>query len=261
MLIDTHCHLDFPQFDKDRESVIKRAIDNKINYLINVGSSFESSLKSQELSHKFENIFFSVGQHPHCADEFDKLTKENGFKEKFDGLLNNKKLVAIGEIGLDYYRNLSDKDNQKKIFRHFIDISKKLNLPVIIHCRESEEDTYNILKEELADFKKVVFHCFSGMRDFFNKCYELGAMFSLTANITYPKAIQLRELIKEMPLDRIMLETDSPYLPPQKFRGKRNEPSYVNFVAQELALLKNISFDEISQVTTQNAERFFKLNG
>ncbi|MDD5292245.1 MAG: TatD family hydrolase [Candidatus Omnitrophica bacterium] len=261
MLIDTHCHLDFPQFDEDREAVIKRAADNKVKYLISVGSSIESSIKSKELADKFDHIFFSVGQHPHCAEKFDKYKKDPVLKRQFESLFGSKKLVAIGEVGLDYYRNLSAKDIQKEIFRYFIGIAKKLNLVLIVHCRESEDDTYAILKDELTDFGKVVFHCFSGTQDFFDKCFGLGAMFSFTANITYPNAVKLKELVREIPLDRIMLETDSPYLPPQKYRGQRNEPSYVQLVAQEIALLKNTTFDEVSEVTTRNAERFFKLNG
>jgi TatD DNase family protein len=255
MLIDTHCHLDFPQFDSDREAVIKRATDNKIKYIIDVGSNFQTSLKARELSDKFGSIFFSVGQHPHEANKFDAL------KDKFEGLFKGKKLVAIGEVGLDYYRNLSPREKQKEVFKYFLETAGKLSLPLIVHCRESEDDTYRILKDELGDFKKVVLHCFSGSDDFFKKCYELGAMFSFTANITYPKAVSLKEMVKKVPLERIMLETDAPYLAPQKFRGQRNEPSYVHFVAQEVAQLKNITLDEVSQVSTQNAERFFNLNG
>jgi TatD DNase family protein len=231
----------------------------KITSIINVGSSLESSLKAKELSQRFEYIFFSAGQHPHYADKFP--IKDDLLKKQLDSLFDSKKLVAIGEIGLDYYRNLSDRYKQKEVFRYFVSIAKKLNLALIIHCRESQEDIYSILKEELADFTKVVFHCFSATENFFNKCYVLGAMFSFTANFTYPNASNLRELIKKIPLERIMLETDSPYLAPQKYRGQRNEPSYIHLIAQELALIKNIPFEEVANKTTQNAERFFKLNG
>lgn len=255
MLIDTHCHLDFSQFDSDREEVIKRAKDNKIEYLINIGSSLESSLKSKDLSDKFDNVFFSIGFHPHYVDEFNKdvLTK-------LKDLINNKKLLAIGEVGLDYFKSSSSKEEQKKVFLEFISLSKKLSLPLIIHCRESQTDIYNILKDEFSDFKKIVFHCFSGPRDFLDKCLQQGAMFSFTANITYPKATKLKDLVRDMPLDRIMLETDSPFLAPQKFRGQRNEPSYVHLVAQELALIKNTTFQDIADITTKSAKDFFGLN-
>lgn len=255
MLIDTHCHLDFPQFDSDRDAVIKRAKDNKIDYLINVGSSIESSFRSKDLAEKFDNIFFSVGYHPHYADKFNKRDIT-----KLEDLGNNNKLVAIGEVGLDYFKSLSSKDKQKKVFLEFIGLAKKLDLPLVIHCRESHSDIYGMLKNEFSDFKKIVFHCFSGPKDFLKRCLNLGAMFSFTANITYPTANKLRELAREIPLDKIMLETDSPYLAAQKFRGQRNEPSYIHFIAQELASIKNTTFEEIAAVTTKNAERFFKLD-
>lgn len=255
MLIDTHCHLDFPQFDNDREAVIKRAKDNKIRYLINTGSSPESSLRSRDLADKFDDIFYSIGFHPHFADDFKKEVAN-----ELEIQASNNKLVAIGEVGLDYFKSQSAKDKQKEVFLEFIGLAKKLNLPLIIHCRDSQSDIYSILKDEFSDFRKIVFHCFSGPQDFLDKCLVLGAMFSFTANITYPKATILRELAKRLPLEKIMLETDSPYLAPQKFRGQRNEPSYVHYVAQELALLKNVSFQEIADITTQNAVKFFKLD-
>lgn len=255
MLIDTHCHLDFPHFDNDREAVIKRAKDNKIDYLINVGSSLESSLNSRELANRFEGIFYSIGLHPHFADDFNK-----DVISQFEEEAGNKKLVAIGEVGLDYFKSRSAKNKQKEVFGEFISLAKKLKLPLIVHCRDSQEDIYSILKEEFNDFSKIVFHCFSGPQDFLEKCLDQGAMFSFTANITYPKASSLRELVKLIPMDKIMLETDAPYLAPQKFRGQRNEPSYVHFVAQELAALKNIPLQEVLDITTRNALRFFKLN-
>ena len=255
MLIDTHCHLDFSQFDSDRAAVIKRATDNKIDYLINIATDIDSSFRSKDLADKFSSVFFTIGYHPHYADKFNK--DDIG---KLDSLVENKKLVAIGEVGLDYYRNLSSRDKQKEAFREFFRLAKKLDLPLIVHCRESQTDIYSILKDEFSDFRKVVFHCFSGPEDFMDRCLELGAMFSFTANITYPKAMKLKILVRKIPLEKIMLETDSPYLAPQKFRGQRNEPSYVHFVAQELASIKNTTFEEIATTTTQNAKRFFKLD-
>lgn len=254
MLIDTHCHLDFSQFDDDRDAVIRRAQDNKVAYLINVGSSLTSSFESNKLSDKYHNIFFSIGFHPHYADKFNK--------DEFvtiEPLTKSEKLVAIGEIGLDYYRNLSSKNRQREVFIEFIVLAKRLNLPLIIHCRESQSDIFSILKNEFSDFRKVVFHCFCGPEDFLDKCLKRGAFFSFTANVTYPKATQLRELVEKIPLENIMLETDSPYLAPEKFRGQRNEPSYIHLVAQELASIKGISFSEVAHITTQNAKNFFGL--
>ena len=272
MLIDTHCHLDFSQFDSDREAVIKRAADNKIDYLINIATNIDSSFRSKDLADKFSSVFFTIGYHPHYADKFNKddigsasggslpVRQAGAFGGKLDSLVENKKLVAIGEVGLDYYRNLSSRDKQKEAFREFIRLAKKLDLPLVVHCRKSQTDIYSMLKDEFSDFSKVVFHCFSGPEDFMDRCLELGAMFSFTANITYPKATKLKTLARKIPLEKIMIETDSPYLAPQKFRGQRNEPSYVHFVAQELASIKNTTFEEIATITTQNAKRFFKLD-
>jgi TatD DNase family protein len=255
MLIDTHCHLDFPHFDSDRDAVIKRATDNKVRFLINVGSSIDSSYKSRDLAQNYKNIFFSAGFHPHHADDFDKDIVAKLLEES-----KSDKLVAIGEVGLDYFKSRSGRNKQKEVFLEFIKASKIMDLPLIIHCRDSQSDIYSMLKNEFKDFSKIVFHCFSGPVDFLDKCLDLKAMFSFTANITYPKAGSIREMVKDLPLDRIMLETDSPYLAPQKFRGQRNEPSYVHSVAQELSLIKGLSFEQIADITTQNAIIFFKLN-
>ena len=255
MLIDTHCHLDFNQFNDDRDEVIKRAKLNKIEYIINVGSSAISSINSKELADKYDNIFFTIGFHPHYAEEFNEKDLE-----KIKNLTKSNKLVAIGEIGLDYYKSFSDKDKQKDVFIEFIRLSRSLDLPLIIHSRESHSDTYSILKDESKNFSKIVFHCFSGSDDFLDKCLDLEAMFSFTANITYPKANRLKEQVKRIPLQRIMLETDSPYLAPQKYRGQRNEPSYIHFIAEELASLKGMNFKDIAEITTQNAKMFFKLD-
>ncbi len=255
MLIDTHCHLDFTQFDSDREAVIKRAKESKIDYLINVGSSFDSSLRSRDLAENHQNIFFSIGIHPHYADEFNK-----DIITKLEILLSCKKLLAIGEVGLDYFKSSSGKDKQRETFLYFIGLAKKLNLPLIIHCRDSQSDILSILKNQFKDFRKIVFHCFSGPEDFLDKCLDLGAMFSFTANITYPKAAKLKELVNLIALENIMLETDAPYLAPQKFRGQRNEPSYIHLIAQELALLKNKALIDVEAVTSQNAINFFKLH-
>jgi len=254
MLIDTHCHLDFDQFDSDRELVIKRALGNKVEYIINVNSDISSAKKVKDLAQEYPSIFFTIGHHPHYAEKFRK-----NIIDEIKPLFEHPKLVAIGEVGLDYYRNLSKKESQIKVFNEFIGLSKQLSLPLITHCRESENDIFDILNKEFKDFRNIVFHCFSGTRDFLEKCLSRDAMFSFTGNITYPKAVNLRSIIKMMPLEKIMLETDAPYLAPQKMRGKRNEPSYVHFVAQEISAIKGISFEEVAKQTSLNARIFFKL--
>ncbi len=273
MLIDTHCHLDFPPFDPDRDAVIQRAKAAGIAYFINIGSTLESSNASCALAQKYKEIYASVGVHPHDADTFD-LQAEN----KLKSLARNNKVVAIGETGLDYYRNLSSQDNQKQAFAKQIKLAKELNLPLVIHSRQAEKDLLQILKTALP--LRAVVHCFSGDESFLRECLECGFSVSFTCNITYParvsgggrdpangnktfqrdkKAQSLREMVRLTPLDRLMLETDAPYLSPEGFRGKRNEPLQIKLLAEEVSRIKGVSFEEIAEKTTQNTKKFFKL--
>ena len=274
MLIDTHCHLDFPEFDKDRDEVIKHAKDKGVDYIINIGSSLEGSRKSLELSRQYAFIYATVGCHPHEADRFDKKTLST-----LEGLAKNDKVVAIGEIGLDYYKNYSQRENQKSLFVSLIGLAKDLGLPLVIHNRQAQEDTLEILRRALPE--KTVVHCFSGDENFLKKCLDSGFFISFTCNITYPakssnsgrdptgvnnmvqrdkKAQNLRELVKLTPLDRLMLETDAPFLPPEGFRGKRCEPAYVKILAEEIARIKGTTVEEVAKITTENAKSFFKLS-
>lgn len=265
MFIDTHAHLDFPDFDADREEVIRRSQEEGINSIINVGSSQKGCFAAVDLASRYENIYASVGIHPHCAGEID----DNGFKQ-LQGLLRvpsgvgappgvrAKKVVAIGEVGLDLYRNLSPIDTQKELFRKFIDLSITVNLPLIIHSRQAEEETLGILKEKAGKLKGVL-HCFSGSRDFLRSCLDLGLHISFTCNITYKKSDNLRELVKLIPEDRLLLETDCPYLSPEGMRGKRNEPANVKLLAKAIAELRNCSIEALAKSTTGNARRLFHL--
>jgi len=252
MLIDTHCHLDFPPFNPDRNLVISRAINEGIGFFINIGSTIESSLASCVLAENFPQVYASVGVHPHDADSFDQ-SAENSLKE----LAKKNKVVAIGEIGLDYYRNLSSSDNQKQAFIKQIAIAKELNLPLVIHCRQAEDEVIQILRN-LMPLRAVV-HCFSGDENFLKNCLDLGFYISYTCNITYKKAQNLRDLLKKTPLDKLMLETDAPYLSPEGFRGKRNEPLQVKLLAEQVSLIRGLDFKEIAVRTTENAKLFFNL--
>jgi len=252
MLIDTHCHLDFPPFDPDRDAVIQRAKAAGIAYFINIGSTLESSAASCELARKYAQVYASVGVHPHDADTFD-LQAEN----KLKSLAQNNKVAAIGETGLDYYRNLSSQDNQKQAFAKQIKLAKELNLPLVIHSRQAEKDVLQILKAALP--LRAVVHCFSGDESFLRECLKCGFFISFTCNITYKKAQGLRDMVSLTPLDRLMLETDAPYLSPEGFRVKRNEPLQIKLLAEEVGRIKGLSFEEIAEKTTQNAREFFKL--
>ncbi|MBU0758821.1 MAG: TatD family hydrolase [Candidatus Omnitrophica bacterium] len=254
MLIDTHCHLDFKDFDPDRQEVIDRAREQGIERIVNVGSSLEGTEKSIELSRKHDFIYSSAGIHPHEADRTG--SKE---LELFGGLLGAGKVVAIGEIGLDYFRNLASRDNQEKLFRKMLDLAKEKDLPVIIHNRDAHEDTLHILKDTMGCPVNGVMHCFSGDAAFLERCLDIGMLVSFTCNVTFKKVGRLREAVKLVPIDRLLLETDAPFLAPQAFRGRRNEPAYVRFLAEEIAGIKGIDFEEVARVTTMNAKRFFGI--
>src|SRR3989338_1741342 len=252
MLIDTHCHLDFPEFAQDRDEVISRAKEKGVGFIINIGSSLKGSQESIELSKKYDFIYATVGLHPHEADNFDSQAETT-----LENLVRNEKVVAIGETVLDYFKNYSKAENQKKLFISLVKLAKDLNLPLIIHSRQAQDDTLKILKEAMPI--KAVVHCFSGGDDFLKKCLDLGFFISFTCNITYPKAENLRNLVKETPIDRLFLETDAPFLPPQELRGKRNEPAFVEILAGEFARIKEISVEEVAKITTENAKNFFKI--
>lgn len=253
MLIDTHCHLDFPDFDIDRDEVIKRAKNKGIGYIVNIGSSIEGSKSSLELSKEYDFIYATVGLHPHEADRFNKEAQAT-----LEELAKNDKVVAIGECGLDYYKNYSKVENQKTLFIYLVKLAKDLNLPLVIHNRQANVDTLKILKQVMP--KRIVVHCFSGDEHFLKKCLDLGFFISFTCNITYKKAQNLRNLVKIVPLERLFLETDAPFLAPEGLRGKRNEPSYVEHLAQEISRIKELSIEEVARATTDNAKRFFSLS-
>ncbi len=252
ILADTHCHLDFPEFDPDRDEVIKRAQESGVKYIVNVGSDLVESGRSVELAKLNEHLYAAVGIHPHEADKF--------LPEHIDvvrQLAKKDKVVAIGEIGLDYFKNFSKPENQRPMFVEFLKLAKELNLPVILHTREAAEDTLKIIKDFLP--LKAVVHCFSGDESFLKECLDLGFYISFTCNITYKKADKLRQVLKIVPLERLMLETDCPYLSPEGFRGKRNEPFQVRLLAEEVARLRGVTLEQIAENTTKNALKFFGI--
>lgn len=256
MLVDTHCHLDFKDFESDRQRVIDRSREEGIGYIVNVGSSLEGTKKSLMLAEENDFIYASAGIHPHEADKI----KEKDV-EVFKKFLDARKIVAVGEIGLDYYKNISSQERQKRLFEKLLEEAKKRKLPLIIHNRDAQEDTMRILKEVIGDSIKGVMHCFSGDESFLKRCLDLGMFISFTCNITFKNAERLREIVKLMPVDRLLLETDAPFLAPQVFRGKRNEPAYIKCLAEAIAKIKNVTFEEVARITTENAKKLFKLEG
>jgi len=254
MIIDTHCHIDFDEFNQDRDLVIERAKASGVKCLINVGSDLEGSRRAVHLAGLYKEVFASVGIHPHHADE--KL--ESSFDE-IETLAGNEKVVAIGEVGLDYFKNYSKPENQKTLFTHFIKLAEKLKLPLIIHDREAHDDTIDILKEVYPGPIPGVMHCFSGDKKTLTRALDLGLYISFTCNLTFKNAKDLREVARHVPRERLLLETDAPYLAPQRYRGKRNEPAYITELRDILSKLLGLPKDEIEKITTHNAKRFFKI--
>jgi TatD DNase family protein len=252
--VDSHIHLDMKIYDKDREIVIENSIKSNVKYFLNVGYDYESSLNSDKFSKNYNFVFASIGFHPHDAKDF-----KDTFLIEFEKLIkNNKKILAIGEIGLDYYRNLSPKDIQIEVFKKQIEFAIDMNLPIIIHERDSFWDTIDILKKYKSKIKGV-FHCFGGDYSKLREVLNLGFYIGLGGTITYPKNETLRETIKRAPLNRILLETDAPYLPPQNYRGNRNEPKFLIIVAEYLAKLLNISIEKLSETSNKNFSELFNF--
>ena len=252
-LIDTHAHLDFQQYDGDRDEIIRRAHDADVQGIITIGIDLATSQKALAITEKYENVFAAIGIHPHDAvdagaQDVDELSK----------LTEHPKVVAIGEIGLDFYRNISPVDVQKQMFRQLLDLAREKELPVIIHTREAGNDIIAILKDKSKQGWRGVFHCFSGSIPLAFELIDMGFHISFTGNITF-KNSRTVEVMKKIPLERLLLETDCPFMAPVPHRGKRNEPAYVYFVAQKMAEVKNLSTGYVAEVTTQNAIGLFGL--
>jgi TatD DNase family protein len=255
MFIDSHTHLDDPRFDQDRENVIESLREDGIDMVINIGADKESSLSTLELARKYDNIYAVAGVHPHSASELE----EDGLDWLRD-IAKEKKVVAIGEIGLDFYYDNSPRDIQRKWFKAQLQLAKELGLPVVIHTRDAAKETYDILKDAAADGKlKVLMHCYSGSAEMAVDYAKLGFYIALGGAVTFKNARVPREVASVVPLENLMIETDCPYMTPEPFRGKRNEPKYVNLVAEKIAEIKGITVEELAKATADNARSFFRL--
>lgn len=252
-LIDTHSHIDMEDFE-DLDAVILNARNAGVEKIILPSVDRNSFEKVIKIGSKYEGVYCALGIHPteaaHAKDEdFEEIIK----------LAQNKKTVAIGECGLDYYWDKTYKEKQKEVFLKQIKIAKKLNLPLLVHDREAHKDTFDLLTENLSGEIGIVMHCFSGSVEFARECVKKGFYIALGGVVTFKNAKKMHEVAKEIPLENLLLETDAPYLTPVPFRGKRNEPAYVKFVAEEIAKIRGISFNEVAEVTTSNARRVFKI--
>ena len=252
-LIDTHTHLDFSQFDADREDVIRRALEVDVKQMLTIGVDVPTSLNAVRLAEEYESVYAAVGIHPHDAE----TATEEAIAE-IEKILGHKKVVAVGEIGLDYYRDYSPHEVQKEEFRRLLRIAKEHKKPVIVHTREAWGDVMKILKDEWSPGMRGVMHCFSGDAARAAELIEMGFYISFTGVVTF-KNSNAAEVLADVPIERLLLETDCPYMAPVPHRGKRNEPAYVRFIAQKAAQVKNISVETAAEVTTENATALFNL--
>ncbi|CAG9623066.1 TatD family hydrolase [Sutcliffiella rhizosphaerae] len=255
MLFDTHVHLNADQYEEDLEEVIERARLEKIENMVVVGFDRKTIKKAMELVETYDFLYAAVGWHPVDAIDF---TEED--LEWLEELSAHDKVVAIGEMGLDYHWDKSPKKVQKEVFRKQIQLAKKVQLPIIIHNRDATADVVQILKEENAKEVGGIMHCFTGSLEVAKECMEMNFYISFGGPVTFKNAKKPKEVASEIPMDRLLIETDCPYLTPHPYRGKRNEPSYVSLVAKQIAELRDITVEEVAEKTTANAKKLFGIN-
>lgn len=254
MLFDTHAHLNAEQFAEDQTKVIRRAKENGVSRIVNIGFNRETIPTSMALAEQYDFIYSAVGWHPQDAKDMRE--------EDYDWLRElsrHEKVVAIGEIGLDYYWDTSPKDVQKVVFRRQIQLAKELGLPIIIHNRDAHQDVVDILREENAAEVGGVMHCFSGSLEMARECIDMNFYISLGGPVTFKNAKKPKEVATEIPIERLLIETDCPYLTPEPYRGKRNESGYVRYVAEAIAELRGLSVEELAEQTTNNAKKLFRI--
>jgi TatD DNase family protein len=261
IFVDSHCHIDGQEFDADREEVVRRAGEAGVKAMLVVGTGaadeFENFERAVRVAEKYENIFASVGVHPHDAKTFDDAAE----KRLIDLVKSSAKVIAWGEIGLDFYYDHSPREVQAEVFRRQIRVARDLNLPIIIHSRAADAETVQILTEECAagDFRGGIMHCFGGSAAMAEDLMKIGFLISFAGNVTFKKAENLREAARVVPLERLLIETDCPFLTPVPFRGRRNEPAYVVETAKFLADFYEIELETLAMQTTRNFTEFFGL--
>lgn len=252
-MIDTHCHLNDNQYNGEVNQVVNNFLNAGVNSAICVGCDPNSNGKAKEIANSYENVYYTVGIHPDDCDKFNQ--------EELEYLLNanDKKLVAVGEIGLDYFHNKENKIKQISVFEQQIILAQKYKLPIVIHCRDAYGDTLEVLKKYAPFEFGAVMHCYSGSWEFAQELLKLGVKFSFTGTVTYKNAKNVQEVASKLPMDSFFFETDSPYLTPTPFRGQRNEPMYVVEVCKFVADLKGISCKQMEEIADKNAKEFFKI--
>ncbi|WP_064091137.1 TatD family hydrolase [Rossellomorea aquimaris] len=255
MLFDTHVHLNAEQFNEDLEEVMSRAKEAGVENMVVVGFDRPTITRAMELVEQYEFLYASVGWHP--VDAIDMTDEDLIWIEE---LASHPKVVALGEMGLDYHWDKSPKEVQKEVFKKQIHLAKKVKLPIIIHNREATQDIVDILREEGAEEVGGIMHCFSGSSEIAQECVEMNFYISLGGPVTFKNAVKPKEVAKDIPIEKLLIETDCPYLAPHPNRGKRNEPAYVKLVAEQIADLKEMTIEEVGKITTDNAKKLFNIN-
>lgn len=253
-LIDTHAHLDFPEFINDIPSILARAKKAGVGAMITIGINIASSRDAASLAEKYGEIYASAGLHPHGA-----MVMDDASTGEFRDLLLKERVVAVGEIGLDYFRDRKPRPVQKECMRQQIELAVEVRKPAVFHIREAWEDFFRIVPDYASKLSGAVMHCFSGNWEIAQKCLDMGFFLSIPGVVTFPKAEDLHEVARRAPLDRLLVETDCPYLSPIPFRGKTNEPAYVQYAAEMIAKLRSEPFEKIAEQTTLNARAVFRL--
>ncbi|AKG03274.1 MULTISPECIES: TatD family hydrolase [Salimicrobium] len=254
MLFDTHVHLNADQFEEDRDETIRRAREAGVEYMTVVGFDRKTIPKALEIAESDENIYAAVGWHP--VDAVD-MTEED--LEWIESLADHPKVVAIGEMGLDYHWDKSPEDVQKEVFKKQIALAKRVNLPIIIHNREATEDIIEVLEQENAEDVGGIMHCYNGPVEYAERAIDMNFMISLGGPVTFKNATLPKEVAKAVDMKHLLVETDAPFLAPHPNRGKRNEPAWVKLVAEQIAELKELSYEEVAETTTENAKKFFGI--
>jgi TatD DNase family protein len=252
-LFDTHAHLHFPEFDADRAEMMARARQAGVTRMLTIGTEVPTSRAAIALAQAEPDVWASVGVHPHDAADADE-----GVLAEIERLAEAARVVAIGEIGLDFFRNLSPRDVQERVFRHLIGLARRVRKPVVVHCRDAHAEVIGILGEERVDEVGGIMHCFSGDVAVARRCLDLGLLVSLAGPVTYPNARGLPEVARFVPADRLVVETDCPFLPPQGYRGKRNEPAYLALTAARVAELRGEPLEDFARRGSDNARRLLQ---
>jgi len=256
MIIDSHCHLDYDKIYIQLDDVVCRAIKNNVKILLTICTTLESFKKIKLIINKYHNIYGTFGIHPHETKNYKNINSDLIMRYKSE----NDKIIGIGETGLDYYYNHSDKNIQKEIFINHIEAAKNLNIPLIVHSRKAESDTLDLLKAHMKEYdSKIIIHCFTGGKDLAKKFIDIGCYISLSGIITFKNSGHLAEAASYIPINKLLVETDSPYLSPMPNRGKTNEPSFINHTIEKLSIIRNVDKEVIIKNTTNNFKKLFNI--